>query len=113
MAHIGVDLTKAKEEHKRHLRRVRNKLLAEKDVEYMRALEAGDTDAQSRIVSEKQALRDCVNAVDDIECSCSHHDCRGFTAELKSHWPEDLLGPSPLGKYEGVNIYVRPTEPAE
>lgn len=113
MAHIGINVELAKEEHKRHLRRVRNKLLAEKDVEYMRALEAGDTDTQSRIVSEKQALRDCVNAVDDIECSCSCHDCCGFTAELKSHWPEDLLGPSPLGKYEGENIYVRPTEPTE
>ena len=41
---IGIDLDKAKEIHKDHIRNVRNPLLQAKDVEYMRAQEAGDTE---------------------------------------------------------------------
>ena len=53
---VEVDMTAAKEIHKENLRQARKPLLADLDVQYMRAMEAGeDTTA---IVASKQALRD-------------------------------------------------------
>ena len=59
---IQVNIDKAKEITKDKLRAERTPLLEELDVQYMRALEAGqDTSA---IVTKKQELRDITNQVD-------------------------------------------------
>jgi hypothetical protein len=90
---IGFNLDKAKEIHKDKIRAVRNPLLEKKDVEYIRALEAGDTEKVQQVVAEKQALRDATKIIDDIIPSAT--DVLGITAELKEVWDENLLGPKP------------------
>ena len=93
---IGIDLEKAKEIHKEHIRNVRNPLLQAKDVEYMRAQEAGDTEKTAAVVAEKQALRDATKLVDNVEITGT--SVEDVTAELKQVWDEELLGPNPLVK---------------
>lgn len=57
--HIGHDMPKCREIHRQRLRKQRAPLLAELDVEYMRADESGISQLKKRdIASRKQALRD-------------------------------------------------------
>jgi hypothetical protein len=91
---IGINIDKAKEIHKEKIRAVRNPLLQEKDVEYMRALELGDTEKVSEIVAEKQALRDATAIVNDVTPTAT--SVLGVTAELKQVWDADVLGENPL-----------------
>ena len=84
---ISEDLAKAKEIFKDKVREVRKPLLDAEDVTYMKALEAGDTDAQAASVAAKNALRDApaaaaIDAATDI-------------AGLKAAWDADTLGDSP------------------
>ena len=84
---ISEDMAKAKEIFKDKIREVRTPLLAAEDVTYMKALEAGDTDAQAASVAKKTALRDApadaaIDAATDI-------------AGLKAAWDTDVLGDSP------------------
>jgi len=82
---ISEDLTKAKEIFKDKVREVRKPLLEAKDVELMKALEAGsDTSA---IASAKQALRDAPAA--------PAIDAASNMTELKAAWDASLLGDSP------------------
>ena len=82
---ISEDLTKAIEIFKDKVREVRKPLLEAKDVELMKALEAGsDTSA---IASAKQALRDAPAA--------SAIDAASNMTELKAAWDVALLGDSP------------------
>lgn len=53
-----VDMRRAVELTKQRLRNERAPLLADLDVQYMRAIEAGDAGKQAAIVAEKQRLRD-------------------------------------------------------
>ena len=84
---ISEDMTKAKEIFKDKIREVRAPLLAAEDVTYMKALEAGDSDAQAASVNAKTALRDApaasaiTNAAD--------------IAALKAAWDTSVLGDSP------------------
>lgn len=84
---ISEDMTKAKEIFKDKIREVRKPLLEAEDVTYMKALEAGDSDAQAASVTAKNALRDApaasaiTNAAD--------------IAALKAAWDADTLGDSP------------------
>lgn len=55
---IKVNMTKAVEIKKGMIRAERAPLLAELDVAFLRAVEAGDTAAQAEISARKQALRD-------------------------------------------------------
>ena len=55
---INVNMTKAKEIKKDMIRAERAPLLESLDVQFMRAVEAGDTEAQAAIAAKKQALRD-------------------------------------------------------
>lgn len=91
---IGINVDKAKDIHKDKIRAVRNPLLQEKDVEYMRAQEAGNTEKVAEIVVEKQALRDATAIVNDVELTST--DVIGITEELKQVWDESLLGTNPL-----------------
>ena len=58
---INVNMTKAVEIKKDMIRAERAPLLADLDVQFMRAVEAGDTDAQATIAAKKQALRDATD----------------------------------------------------
>lgn len=55
---ITINLNKAKDIHKEHLRTERQPLLESLDVQFMRAVEAGDTALQESIAQKKQVLRD-------------------------------------------------------
>jgi hypothetical protein len=55
---LKVDMPKAREIHKQHLRELRAPLLAAADIEYMLALEAGVIAQQRAVALRKQALRD-------------------------------------------------------
>ena len=79
---INVDMTKARAIHMDAIRVVRNAELAAKDVTFMRAVEAGDTDAQATIGTEKQTLRD-LPATFDLTTA-------GTPELLKSLWPTEL-----------------------
>lgn len=84
---ISEDLTKAKELFKDKVREVRNPKLTALDADYMKALEDGDTAAQSSIATVKQALRDAPAA--------SAIDAATDMAGLKAAWDASLLGDSP------------------
>jgi len=55
---VDHDLTKAADIHLDRIRTERNAKLAELDIAYMKALEAGDTVTQASIAAQKQTLRD-------------------------------------------------------
>ena len=93
MAHIGINLNKAKDIQKERMRAVRKPLLEAEDITYMRAIEAGDTDAQTASATRKQALRDVTQLVDDATITAT--DVVGITSELKAVWNTDILGENP------------------
>ena len=84
---ITEDMDAAKAIFKDKIREVRGPLLEAEDVVYMKALEAGDSDAQAASVTAKNALRNApaasaiTNAAD--------------IAALKAAWDTDVLGDSP------------------
>jgi hypothetical protein len=80
---ISVNMTKARVIHMDKIRVVRNAELTAKDITFMRAVEAGDTDAQATIATEKQVLRD-IPATFDITTDA------GTPELLKAKWPTEL-----------------------
>ena len=79
-----IDYTKAKQMWVEFYREARIPLLQSLDVEYMKALEAGDAAKQAEIVAKKQELRDItdINELpDDLDA-------------IKNTWPA-ALGPKP------------------
>ena len=84
---ITEDMTAAKTIFQDKIREVRGPLLEAEDVVYMKALEAGDSDAQAASVTAKNALRNApaasaiTNAAD--------------IAALKAAWDTSVLGDSP------------------
>ena len=85
MSIIKTDMAKAKEIHKTNIRRARESKLAEKDVEFQRALETGAS--TTSIVAAKQALRDAPAAA-GISTAVTETD-------LKAQWDTSILGTSP------------------
>ena len=82
---IEMDIAKAREVHREHVRNARASKLAELDVEFQRALEtSADT---TSIVSKKKALRDAPanTAIDAAKTE----------SELKAAWDTAILGTSP------------------
>lgn len=77
-----VDMDVAREVHKERLRELRAPKLEALDVEYLRALEQGDSARMSEIIAEKNALRDVTNAPGLISASTPE--------ELKAVVPEIL-----------------------
>ena len=55
---ITINLTKAKDIAKNNLRTERAPVLATLDVQFMRAVESGNTSLQTAIAEQKQELRD-------------------------------------------------------
>jgi hypothetical protein len=86
---ITYDTNKALEFLKSKIRIKRAKLFNDLDVQYMRALEMGNTTLQSEIVEKKEILRNLTDISID-----------GITTreELIELWPEDILGTSPFRK---------------
>ena len=84
---ISEDLAVAKTIFKDKVREARTPLLAAEDVVYMKALEAGDSAAQSASVTKKKALRDApaASAITDADT----------IAKLKAAWDTSVLGDSP------------------
>ena len=84
---ITEDLTKSNEMFKDKIREVRQPLLDEEDVVYMKALEAADSDAQVASIAKKKALRDApaAKAITDADT----------IAKLKAAWDTSVLGDSP------------------
>ena len=84
---ITEDLTKSKEMFKDKIREVRQPLLDEEDVVYMKALEAADSDAQVASIAKKKALRDApaAKAITDADT----------IAKLKAAWDTSVLFYSP------------------
>jgi len=86
---ISEDLAAAKVIFKDKIREVRKPLLEAQDVAYMKALEAGDSSAQTTAVNAKTALRDAPAAA-----AITNADT---IAKLKAAWDTSLLGTSPYG----------------
>ena len=76
----------AKQIHLEHIRKKRNKIFPEFDVEYMKALESGNQTLIQEVVTKKQALREVTN-IDFLDVVSP--------ADLKATWPIDILGNSP------------------
>ena len=82
---FGIDMAKAKEIHKTHIRNARAPKLAELDIEFQKAQEiSADTSA---IVAKKKALRDAP--------ADSAIDAATDEAGLKAQWNTSILGSSP------------------
>ena len=80
---VNVNMTKARLIHMDRIRVVRNAELTAKDITFMRAVEAGDTDAQATIGTEKQVLRD-IPATFDLTTGVT------TPTQLKARWPTEL-----------------------
>ena len=80
---LTVNMTRARTLHMDRIRCVRDAELVKKDVLFMRAIEAGDTDAQATIGTEKQTLRD-LPATFDITTGVD------TPAALHAKWPSEL-----------------------
>ncbi len=82
---IEMDIAKAREVHREHVRYARTSKLVELDIEFQRALEtSADT---TSIVSKKKALRDAP--------ANSAIDAAKTEAELIAAWDTAILGTSP------------------
>ena len=77
---IVVNMEKARGIQMDKIREVRNKELAKKDIEFMKALEADDG-SHTAIATEKQTLRDIPQTFDLTTDTAE---------ELKEKWPEGL-----------------------
>ena len=77
---IVINMSKARGIQMDKIREVRNKELAKKDIEFMKALEADDG-SSTAIAVEKQTLRDIPQTFDLTTDTVD---------ELKNKWPEGL-----------------------
>ena len=84
---ISEDMATAKTMFKDKIRDVRKPLLEAQDVLYMKAIEAGDSSAQSTVATKKKELRDAPAA-----SAITNADT---IAKLKAAWNTSLLGTSP------------------
>jgi hypothetical protein len=83
---LNIDVNRALDVHKTQIRTKREILFKELDIQFMRALEVGNTTLSAEIGAKKQALRD----ITDIDIS-------NITTldELKALWNVELLGETP------------------
>ena len=86
---FSINMDKAKEIHLKKIRQVRSEMFPKLDIDFMKALETGNTQTSTEIGSKKQQLRDITGM--DLE-NVSDLD------SLKNTWPTELLGDSPYGK---------------
>ena len=86
---FSINMDKAKEIHLTKIRQVRRELFPKLDVDFMKALETGNTEISTEIGTKKQKLRDITGM--DLE-NVSDLD------SLRNMWPTELLGDSPYEK---------------
>lgn len=79
-----VDIEKAKEVWKNKIRSVRNKRLQDLDIEWMKAMEKGQTTIASAISADKQVLRDITKREELTKAKT--------VEEIKAFWPKILEG---------------------
>ena len=84
---ISEDMTAAKVIFKEKIRQVRKPLLEAQDVAFMKALESGNSSAQTTAKNAKTKLRDAPAA-----SAITNADT---IAKLKAAWDTDVLGDSP------------------
>lgn len=78
---VQVNMPKARSVHLDQVRKARDAALVELDLPFVRAVEAGDTNAQATIATKKQTLRDIPQTF----------DLTARTPEqLKAKWPPEL-----------------------
>lgn len=72
---------------KEEIRAQREGKFAELDIQFMRAVEIGDTTKQTEIATQKQTLRDLTDiSLDSFETQ----------SDLITMWPENILGKCPF-----------------
>lgn len=83
---IKFDLNIALDIHKDEIRKKRKEVFPDLDVQFMKALESGNMELAAEIGAKKNQLRNLTNidtgSIQSID-------------DLKSMWPEELLGSSP------------------
>lgn len=95
---LDINVEKAKETQKDNIRIIRDKLLKEEDINFLKAVESGDTLKQNESSNRKQILRDLPEIVDNVEITES--DIEGISSQIESAWDENLLGESTFIKKE-------------
>ena len=83
---IPINIESALEIHKTKIRERREVVFKDLDIQFMKALEQGNTTLSAEIGTKKQALRD----ITDIDISSV-----STLDELKAIWDVELLGESP------------------
>jgi hypothetical protein len=83
---LNINVNRAMDVHKNQVRTKREILFKDLDVQFMRALEVGNTTLAAEIGAKKQALRDATNI-----------DSGSITnlSDVKSLWDTDILGETP------------------
>lgn len=83
---LNIDVNRAVDVHKKQVRIKREILFKDLDVQFMRALEVGNTTLAAEIGTKKQALRDATNI-----------DSGSITnlSDVKALWDTDILGETP------------------
>jgi len=83
---LNIDVNRALNVHKKQVRIKREILFKDLDVQFMRALEVGNTTLAAEIGAKKQALRDATN-----------FDSGSITnlSDVKALWDTDILGETP------------------
>jgi hypothetical protein len=83
---LNIDVNRAMDVHKNQVRTKREILFKDLDVQFMRALEVGNTTLAAEIGAKKQALRDATN-IDSGSIS--------NLSDVKALWDTDILGETP------------------
>jgi hypothetical protein len=83
---LNIDVNRAVDVHKKQVRIKRETLFKDLDVQFMRALEVGNTTLAAEIGTKKQALRDATN-IDSGSIS--------NLSDVKALWDTDILGETP------------------
>jgi hypothetical protein len=83
---LNINVNRALDVHKNQIRTKREILFKDLDVQFMRALEVGNTTLAAEIGAKKQALRDATNI-----------DSGSITTldDVKALWDVEILGETP------------------
>ena len=83
---LNIDVNRALDVHKNQIRTKREILFKDLDVQFMRALEVGNTTLAAEIGAKKQALRD----ITDIDSGSITN-----LNDVKALWDVEILGETP------------------
>ena len=83
---LNIDVNRALDVHKKQIRTKREIIFKDLDVQFMKALEAGNSTLAAEIGAKKQALRDATN----IESGSISN-----LNDVKALWNVEILGETP------------------